>query len=126
MDGNKTAIIPNGALANEKIINYNEGDKLRVDIKIGISYDSDIDLARKILLDLMYAHPDILNEPAPTVQVLDLGDSSVDLLIRPWTTPSQYWNVYFHVMEQSKKQLEKGGIKIPFPQRDVHIYNHPS
>jgi small conductance mechanosensitive channel len=124
VDGNKTAIIPNGILANEKIINYNEGDKLRVDVKIGISYSSDIDLARKTLMDVLYAHPDILNDPLPTVQVLNLGDSAVELLIRPWTIPSNYWAVHFYVMEEGKKALDKAGITIPFPQRDVHIYEH--
>lgn len=124
VSGNKTAIIPNGILANDKIINYNQGGKLRVDLKIGVSYDANIKEARKVLLDVMNAHPAILETPEPTVNVSDLGDSSVELLLRPWTTPSKYWDMYFDVMENSKEALDKAGISIPFPQRDVHIYEH--
>ncbi len=122
--GNKTAIIPNGILANDKIINYNQGGKLRVDLKIGISYDANIKEARQVLLDVMNAHPAILEEPIPTVHVSELGDSSVVLLLRPWTTPSRYWEMYFDILENGKEALDKANISIPFPQRDVHIYEH--
>ena len=124
VSGNKTAIIPNGILANDKIINYNQGGKLRVDLKIGISYNANIKEAKKVLLDVMNAHPAILETPEPTVNVSDLGDSSVELLLRPWTTPSKYWDMYFDIMENGKEALDKAGISIPFPQRDVHIYEH--
>jgi len=122
--GNKTAIIPNGPLANGNIINYNEDGKLRVDINIGISYNANIKEARKVLMDVMYAHPDLLNDPAPSVKVSELGDNSVNLLLRPWTVPDKYWPVFFGVLEDAKEALDKAGISIPFPQRDVHIYEH--
>lgn len=122
--GNKTAIIPNGPLANGNIINYSQDGKLRVDINIGISYDADIKKARKILIDVMYAHPDLLNVPEPTVNVSELGDNSVNLLLRPWTVPDKYWRVYFDVLENAKEALDKAKIGIPYPQRDVHIYKH--
>jgi small conductance mechanosensitive channel len=124
--GNKTAIIPNGPLANGNIINYSQDGKLRVDINIGISYNADIKTARKILMDVMYAHPDLLNEPKPSVNVSELGDSAVNLLLRPWTVPDKYWRVYFDILEEGKEALEKEGISIPFPQRDVHIINSDS
>ncbi len=122
--GNKTAIIPNGPLANGNIINYSQDGKLRVDINIGISYDADIKKARKILMDVMYAHPDLLNVPEPTVNVSELGDNSVNLLLRPWTVPDKYWRVYFDVLENAKEALDQAGIGIPYPQRDIHIYKH--
>jgi len=122
--GNKTAILPNGPLANGNIINYNEGGKLRVDINIGISYNANIKQARKVLMEVMYAHPDLLNDPAPSVKVSELGDNSVNLLLRPWTVPEKYWPVFFGVLEDAKEALDKAGIGIPFPQRDVHIYEH--
>lgn len=124
--GNKIAIIPNGPLANGNIINYNENGKLRVDINIGISYNADIKKARKVLMDVMYAHPDLLNDPAPSVKVSELGDNAVNLLLRPWTVPDKYWPVFFGVLEDAKEALDKAGIGIPFPQRDVHIYEHKS
>jgi len=122
--GNKTAIIPNGVLANDKIINYNQGGRLRVDLEIGISYDSNIKEARNVLLEVMNAHPAILEDPKPTVHVSNLGDSSVVLLLRPWTTPSRYWEMYYEILEEGKEALDKANISIPFPQRDVHIYEH--
>ena len=121
--GNKTAIIPNGPLANGTIINYSQDGKLRVDINIGISYNADIKHARKVLMEVMYAHPDLLNEPKPTVNVSELGDSAVHLLLRPWTVPNKYWRVYYDVLENAKEALDKEGIGIPFPQRDVHVFN---
>jgi small conductance mechanosensitive channel len=122
--GNKTAIIPNGVLANDKIINYNQGGKLRVDLEIGISYDSNIKEARNVLLAVMNAHPAILEDPKPTVHVASLGDSAVVLLLRPWTTPSRYWEMYYEILENGKEALDQANISIPFPQRDVHIYEH--
>jgi len=121
--GNKTAIIPNSPLANGTIVNYNQDGMIRVDLNIGISYDSNIKDARKTLMDVMYAHPDILNSPKPTVNVMELADSSVNLILRPWTVPKKYWTVYFDILENSKEALDRDGISIPFPQRDVHIYN---
>jgi len=122
--GNKIAIIPNGILANNKIINYDQGGKLRVDLEIGIAYDANIQQAREVLLEVMNAHPAILETPEPTVNVKELGDSSVVLLLRPWTVPDKYWDMYFDIMENGKIALDKANISIPFPQRDVHIYEH--
>jgi len=124
--GNKIAIIPNGILANDKIINYDQGGKLRVDLEIGIAYDANIQQAREVLLEVMNAHPAILENPKPTVNVKELGDSAVVLLLRPWTVPDKYWDMYFDIMEDGKIALDKAQISIPFPQRDVHIYEHKS
>ena len=118
---NRVAVIPNGILSNGLIKNYTEEGKLRVDIAIGISYDSDIKQAREILLKVLNDHPKTLKFPKPVVLVTDLGDSSVNLGVRPWATPGDYWDVYFECIEQCKEALDEANISIPFPQRDVHM-----
>lgn len=122
--GNKIAIIPNGPLANGNIINFNEEGKLRVDINIGISYESNIKKAREVIMQVLFENQDILNDPAPSINVSELADSSVNLLIQPWTTPGKFWKVRFAVLEAAKEALDAAGITIPFPQRDVHLYEH--
>jgi small conductance mechanosensitive channel len=120
----KTAYIPNGALSNGNIINFSTKGKFRVELVVGISYNANIQEAKKVILDIMKKNPNILNDPAPAVSVTELADSSVNLSIRPWTTPKKYWDVYFDTLEECKLALDKAGIEIPFPQRDVHIFEH--
>lgn len=120
---NQLVILPNGPLSNGSIKNYTEEGQLRVDLTIGIGYDADIKKAKKILLDLMLANPKVLKDPAPSVNVSNLGDSSVDLAVRPYATPENYWDVYFETLEASKIALDEAGIKIPFPQREVYVHN---
>ena len=74
----------------------------------------------------MENHPKVLKEPAPLVALAELADSSVNLAVRPWCDPNDYWDVYFEVLEGSKDALDKAGISIPFPQRDVHLFQHTS
>jgi small conductance mechanosensitive channel len=118
---NKTITIPNGPLAGGTIVNYTQDGKLRVDLSIGISYDSDIRKAKDVLLEVMKANPKVLDEPAPFVGVAEFADSSIDLAVRPWATSSDYWDVYFGVNESIKTALDQAGIKIPYPQIDVHL-----
>jgi small conductance mechanosensitive channel len=120
----KTAYIPNGALSNGNIINFSTKGKFRVELVVGISYNANIQEAKKVILDIMKKNPNILNDPAPAVSVTELADSSVNLSIRPWTTPKKYWDVYFDTLEECKLALDKAGIEIPFPQRDIHIFEH--
>lgn len=119
----KTAYIPNGALSNGNIINFSTRGKFRVELLIGISYNSNIQEAKKIILEVMKKNPNILEDPAPAVSVKELADSSVNLSIRPWTTPKKYWDVYFDTLEECKLALDKANIEIPFPQRDIHLYD---
>ncbi len=112
---NKLAIIPNGALANGNIINYTAEGKMRVDITIGIGYNEDIKNAKEVLLGVLTSNDKVLIEPAPTVNVSNLGESSVDLAIRPYCTPENYWDVYFATIENCKLALDKAGIEIPYP-----------
>lgn len=120
---NKRVIIPNGALSNGSTVNYSAEGNLRVDLTIGIAYESDIPKAKEVLAEMMQNNPMVLNDPAPMVAVSELADSSVNLAVRPWCTVADYWNVYFETTERAKEVLESNGISIPFPQRDVHLYS---
>ncbi len=118
---NRRIILPNAQITGAKIVNFTAVDKRRVDMVFGISYGDDIGKAKSILLDLVGSDSRVLKDPQPVVAVSELADSSVNLICRPWTTPDNYWGVYFDTMENGKAQLEKAGISIPFPQSDVHL-----
>ena len=121
---NKRVIIPNGAVSNGSIVNYSAEGILRVDLVIGIAYESDIPKAKEVLHNVMADHELVLKDPATTVAVSELADSSVNLVVRPWCKVSDYWQVYFDITESAKAALEANGVTIPFPQRDVHLYEH--
>ncbi len=117
----KTIILPNGPIMNADIVNYMKEGILRVDLVVGISYESDIQKARNLMLDVMHNHPKVLKDPEPVVVVLALADSSVNLGVRPHCLPDDYAAVYVEVLESCKMALDQGGITIPFPQMDVHL-----
>ena len=116
---NKLIIIPNGILSNGSIINYNEQGKLRVDLIFGVGYGEDIKKTKEVLLQVLLNNPLVLKDPEPTVNVLELADSSVNFAVRPWSTPENYWKVYFETMEEGKLALDNAGIEIPYPHRVV-------
>jgi len=118
---NQVVVLPNAKVSNENLKNFSEKGMLRVDLTVGISYDSNIKNAKDIIMDVMLKNEKVLKTPEPLVAVSNLGDSSVDLAVRPWATPATYWDVYFEIYEQSKIALDEAGISIPFPQRDVHL-----
>ncbi len=118
---NKTIILPNSAVSSGDIVNYSTEGVIRVDMTFGISYDSNIKEAKEILMGIIKNHPKTLKEPAPFVGVSELADSSVNLVVRPYTKPEDYWQVYFDTYEEGKNALDKAGIAIPFPQVDVHM-----
>lgn len=120
---NKAVIIPNGPIMNGNIINYTHLSYRRVDATIGIAYDANIKVAKDALMKALKDHPKVLKEPTPIVAVSNLGDSSVDLAVRPHCKPEDYWDVYFDTLELGKAALDEAGITIPFPQRDVHVFN---
>ncbi|UJH90879.1 mechanosensitive ion channel [Antarcticibacterium sp. 1MA-6-2] len=122
--GNQLAIIPNGQLTNDNIINYTVEGKRRDAITIGISYESNIKLAKEILLNLMMEQEGILKDPEPVVMVTDLADSSVNLSLRFFALNDNFWNCHWYTIEEAKMRLEAAGISIPFPQRDVHFFDH--
>lgn len=121
---NKRIIIPNGAVSNGSIVNYSAEGLLRVDLVIGVAYESDIPKAKEVLHKVMADHELVLKDPATTVAVSELADSSVNLVVRPWCKVSDYWKVYFDITETAKAALEANGVTIPFPQRDVHLFEH--
>ncbi len=121
---NKTVIVPNAKMTGDKIVNYAKQGTRRVDMVFGIAYDSDIDKAKQILWDLLKNDSRILPDPEPMVVVLELADSSVNIACRPWVNAGDYWNFYFEMTEAVKKQFDANGISIPFPQRDVHLYQN--
>lgn len=120
---NQLVVLPNGKLSNDSITNFTSEGKRRDVITFGISYTSDIKLAKQVLVDLMNEQENILKEPAPVVFVADLAESSVDLTARFWALNEHFWPCHFYTIEEAKTRLEATGIVIPFPQRDVHHYN---
>jgi small conductance mechanosensitive channel len=112
---NKLIIIPNGALSNGNITNYSAEGKLRVDLTIGVSYDADIKQTKDVLMNVLTSNPKVLQDPAPTVNVSELADSSVNFAVRPWSSVADYWDVYFGITEECKEALDKAGIEIPYP-----------
>lgn len=117
----KQVIIPNGATSNGSIVNYTVEGKIRVDLTVGVSYDADIDKTKAVLMDVLVANDKVMQDPAPFIGVLEMGDSSVNFAVRPHCLPKDYWDVFFSVNEAVKKALDKNSIAIPFPQRDVHL-----
>lgn len=117
---NREIIIPNGSLSNGTIINYTTEGTRRVDLVIGVSYDADIKKTKEILMNVLTSHPKVLKDPAPSVNVSELADSSVNFAVRPWSTAADYWDVYFGITEDAKIALDKAGIEIPYPQVVVH------
>ena len=115
--GNKLVIIPNGTLSNGNIKNYTELGMLRVDLTIGVSYDADIKKTKDVLMKVLVENNKVLKDPAPSVNVSELADSSVNFAVRPWATPANYWDVYFETTEAVKIALDVAGIEIPYPHR---------
>jgi small conductance mechanosensitive channel len=121
---NKTVIIPNAALTGGNIVNWTVKGTRRVDMVMGIGYADDIDKARQIMAEILDKDPRVLKDPAATIAVSELADSSVNFVVRPWVKASDYWGVHNDTHEAFKKAFDAQGISIPFPQRDVHVYQH--
>lgn len=121
---NKTIIIPNSSVLSGNIVNYSTKETRRVDLVAGIGYDDDIDQAKAVLRDIVSADQRILADPEPMVVLSELADSSVNFTVRVWVQSGDYWPVNFDLLETIKKRFDAEGIGIPFPQRDVHLYQH--
>jgi small conductance mechanosensitive channel len=119
---NKKVIVPNGQVGAGPITNYTAMEQRRVDLVFGVAYDDDLKKARAALEKICDEHPLVLKDPATSIFVLSLGDSSVNFAVRPWTRTDDYWTVWGDLLEQGKAELEAAGCSIPFPQRDVHMY----
>jgi small conductance mechanosensitive channel len=123
---NKMVIIPNAKITGDNIINWSTKGTRRVDMVFGIGYGDDIDSAKQTMADVLVADDRILKDPPPQIALMELGDSSVNFVVRPWVKINDYWGVYFDTMEKVKKAFDAKGITIPYPQRDVHVYQHAS
>ena len=114
--------VPNAKIWNRAILNYSRVEARRLDVVVGISYGDDIDKAQAVLLELMTSDSRVNAEPAPQVLVKELADSSVNLDMRCWAAGGDYWAVLFDLNKAVKQRLDAKGITIPFPQRDVHLF----
>ncbi len=119
---NKTIIIPNAKLTDDNIVNWSATGTRRVDMVFGIGYEDDIDKAKSIMQEVLAGDERILKNPPPQIALSELADSSVNFVVRPWVNTGDYWGVYFDVTETIKKRFDAAGVSIPFPQRDVHLY----
>ena len=118
---NRTVMIPNGVLANGVIRNNSMKDRRRVDFNFTVAYNSNLKLVKETLLNLVSSDERVLKEPTPFAQISKYGDSSITFTVRAWVKATDYWPVYFTIMEQVKEEFDKVGIVIPFNQLDVHV-----
>ena len=118
---NKMVVVPNASVIGGPITNYSRHKTRRIDLVIGVSYDADLKHTKAVLNRVIEADDRILKDPEPTVGVLALADSSVNFAVRPWVKTSDYWAVYFDLMQAIKEELDKENIGIPYPQMDVHL-----
>ena len=123
---NKEIIVPNGAIYSGTITNFSAKETRRVDMVVGIGYDAELLKAKQVLQEMVEADPRILQEPAPTIAVAELADSSVNFVVRPWVQSADFWGVKFDFTEAVKLRFDKEGISIPFPQMDVHLHKDAS
>lgn len=119
---NQDIIVPNGSIWGGVITNVTVNETRRVDMTFGIGYGDDIAKAQKVLEEVVAAHAAVLKDPAPTIKVHELADSSVNFVCRPWCKTSDYWDVYFDLTRTVKERFDQEGISIPFPQQDVHMH----
>ena len=120
---NKFVIVPNSKIGADNIVNFSTKPYIRLDMVFGIGYEADIDRAKAVIQDILAQDPRVLKDPAPTVAVTELADSSVNFAVRPNVTVADYWGVYFDTHESIKKRFDEEGISIPFPQQDVHMFS---
>lgn len=118
---NKKVIVPNGVVTGGIITNISGQGEIRVDMTFGIGYDDDIDKARDIIHQVAQRCPQVLKDKDVDVLVSELADSSVNFAVRPWAKSEHYWDVFFFMHENIKKEFDKANIGIPFPQMDLHV-----
>lgn len=119
---NRKIIVPNSKITGDTITNFSANEIRRIDLVFGISYGDDLKKAKQILEQICREDSRVLDDPAPTVAVSVLNDSSVDFVVRPWVKTGDYWAVYFDLVERVKLTFDREGISIPFPQRDIHLF----
>ncbi|MGX9419247.1 small-conductance mechanosensitive channel MscS [Vibrio sp. RC27] len=118
---NKMIVVPNGGVIGGPIVNYSHHATRRIDFTIGVSYSADLQKSKELITKIIEADSRVLKEPGVTVGVVELADSSVNFVARPWVKTEDYWAVYFDLLQAMKEGLDKEGIEIPFPQMDVNL-----
>lgn len=121
---NQRVIVPNSKITEDIITNINANQTRRIDLVIGISYDDDVQEAKSILTELIKADSRILTDPPPKVALAEFGDSSLNIVVRPWVQTAEYWDVRFDLIDRIKQIFDERNITIPYPKRDVHMYQH--
>ncbi len=119
---NKQVILGNASVTEAAITNYAAYDTRRVDLVFGVGYDDDLRRAKEVIDQVLAAESRVLADPAPTVAVSELADSSVNFVVRPWVQTSDYWAVVFALTEAMKRGFDEAGLSIPYPQHDVHLH----
>jgi small conductance mechanosensitive channel len=120
---NQLLVVPNKQIWGGVIRNVTHQDKRRVDMTFGIGYSDDVPKAEKVLTDIVSSHDKVLKTPEPVIRLHELGESSVNFVVRPWAKTGDYWDVYWDITREVKRRFDEEGISIPFPQRDVHLYH---
>ena len=123
---NRALVVPNGILTEGSLVNYSTLGKLRLDLVVGVDYSADIDRVKQVLSEVLAAESKVLQNPKPTIGLLEMADSSLNFAVRPWVSSEDYVPARFVIQEAIKKRLDAEGINIPFPQRDVHVFNAPA
>lgn len=123
---NVAMFMPNSDIWGAKIMNYATNDIRRVDMVFGFGYDDNMDRAMEIAREILKADERVLEDPAPQIAVSELGDSSVNIIVRPWTAKENYWNLKFDITKRIKERYDEEGLSIPYPQRDVHLFQENS
>jgi len=118
---NRLVHLPNGTLTNTAIVNFTREGTRRLDLTFSVGYESDMDQVYEVLNRVVSDEKALRLDPAPTVNLLKCGDSSLDFTVRVWVNGSDYWPVYFRMLDHGKRALDKAGINIPYPQMDVHM-----
>lgn len=119
---NKLITVPNAMMYTSAITNYSAKETRRLDMVFGVGYDDDLKLAAGVLKKICDEHPKVMSEPATGIFITNLGDSSVDIAVRPWVKGEDYWGVRAEILETAKVELEAAGCNIPYPQTDVHLH----
>jgi len=120
---NQEIIVPNSHIYGGSITNMTARTTRRIDLVIGIGYDDNIGKAKEIIKDIIDKNSTVLKDPAPTIMVLELGESCIDIAVRPWVKTEDYWGVRADLLQTIKEQFDDQGISIPYPQRDLHVVN---
>ncbi|WP_197230969.1 mechanosensitive ion channel domain-containing protein [Novipirellula artificiosorum] len=118
---NQKIIVPNNEIWDSVITNVTANNTRRVDLTFGCGYDDDLDRVEQVLTEAVHDHPLVLEDPAPTIKLNELAESSVNFIVRPWSKTTDYWTVHWDLTRTIKKRFDEEGISIPFPQQDVHV-----